>query len=110
MRGVFVISQIVNNGRFSTRPGTHKQNQWFGEDFWIAKVAIAQITVFVHGLQGLNGIFVNPLDITQNDFRYIVHSLFTGIGLVVEDQKLIDMIAVSAIGWNFTFLKCQKIY
>lgn len=72
-------------------------------------MTVAQIAVFVESLQGFDGILVDALDVTQNDFSHIIGGLFAGIELLVQLEKLRDVLTTATVLWDFSFLKDEDI-
>jgi len=105
VRGVLVVGQIVEDGRLATRPGTHEQNQWLGEDLGIAEVAVAQVAVLVEGLQGLDSVLVDALNVPQDDLGHIIGGLLAGIELLIQLQQFRNVLATATVLGNDSFLK-----
>lgn len=68
-------------------------------------MAVAQIAIFVQGLQGLDSILVDALNVPQDDLSNVVGSLLTGIELLIQLEQFGDVLATASVLGNVSFLK-----
>jgi len=68
-------------------------------------VAVAQVAVLVEGLQGLDSVLVDALNVPQDDLGHIIGGLLAGIELLIQLQQFCDVLATAAVLGNDSFLK-----
>lgn len=71
-------------------------------------MSVTEIPILVKSLQWLDGVFVDPFQILENNISNLVDCLFAMLRFVVQVQKFSNMLPAAEVCRNFEFLKEEK--